>query len=696
MNARNVETHCPVGAGLPGRFRIVPGVFFWMAAATVAQPAPPESTGRVSFKVRPADSTVRVYDRKSVGSTEGPVRFGFFVRGVRPGSARDFVPPVLPQRSGAGAAAGPAAGLSGARRLRGAPEAMPLTVGDYLVEVSRPGYRIAFSTLAVAADEDVEVEVALKRESATLRLRTAPSGATVLVDGHERGRTAGTAAPGFVPDSSVGPIDREAFSAELWIDDLPAEPYRIEVRKEGFRAFSARLGGSGFGDDVLRPIVLEPELGTVALMGLPQDADVRVDGRLLSPDRQKWTPEALMPPGTRRITVSRGIHGYFETSVTVEDGGRVEVDVELRPALAVLGVFGSDEEGRGAVMAGVQAVRDDARYTVLDRVGEGAALLQEVGVDVSDLRSRAEASRVELDWKAVQERVQERLPAALYLVAVLDDDLVAEAVDLWWWPPAPGPARPAVRTMGIRNGRLEAGSPWRLVGAVDPAPSGRAPDLGAVLIESLAEGPLVAAAVEPGGPAHAAGLRQGVEIVAINGEEASLLGLSAALEKSGPGSVVELETPGDQGVTVLPVSPRWDWTPLDPFDPELLAPAAAAVRLRDLDGKSDVPRWLLELDLATLLLAGGDAPAAVARLETIEVADLDQAHAEVVQYALGLGLVALVEAGQETFRPRALAVLEELAFSDPARLQAMRARLRWKSSDTDGAVGWNEPPRGVP
>ena len=624
-----------------------------------------ELVGRVSFVVRPADSTIRVDGREFVNSAQPETVPDIFVPGILSGGFRIVYLRRLAERAG-----------SGVEGLHQAPEPAALLTGEYLAEVSRPGYRPALAGFTVTAGEDVEVAVTLKRESATLRLRTSPSDAIVLIDGYERGRTAGTAAPAFIPEGPADWMEREAFSRELLIDDLPAGRYRLEIRKEGFRGHSASLEARGLRDNELPPIILEPEQAVVVLKGLPEDADVLADGRLLKPDRQRWPPEALVPPGAHTITVTRGLHGYFETSVTIADGGRAEVDVELRPALAFLGIFGSDETGRGAVASGVQVLRDEAAYTVLDRVEQGAALLDELGVEIPVLRDRTESARLELDWKAIRKQVQERLPASLYLAAVLDDDLVAEAVDLWWWAAAPGPARPDVRTVRIESGRLEGAALWRLIAALDAGRTRRTPRLGAVLIESLAgEAPIVAT-VEPGSPAEAAGLRPGMEVISVGGREASSLQLSAALERSSPGGTIELEVLGDQGATTVTVSPELSWTPLDAFDSELLYSAAAARLLRELESAGDIPRWLPELDLATLLLESGDATAAIGRLETIDVAGLSRTYAEMVQYTLGLALASLAEAGREEFRPRARSVFEELASSGQDRLLAMRARLR--------------------
>ncbi len=625
-----------------------------VAAGGLAQ-APEETgsglagpVGRVSFLVAPVDATIRV----------GHLEF-------------ESLPPPLTDRPQ------PESSPAAPTLVDGPSAPATLPAGEWLAEISRPGYRTAFVGFTVNAGENAEVEVRLRRESAVLRLRTAPADAIVLVDGYERGRTTRAAASGFVSEGD-GAGRPARFSRELWIDDLPAGSWRVDVRKEGFRAFSTRLDAHGLSDVELPSVVLEPERGVVGLKGLPEDAEVLANGRELEPDRQTWPPEILLPPGSHRITVRRGIHGWFETSVSVEDGDRTEVDVELRPALAFLGVFGGDEAGRRAVASTVEVLREETAYMVLDRSAEGAALLDELDLDPAVLRSRAASARLELDWKTIQRRFRERLPAALYLVAVLNDDLVSEAADLWLWAPAPGPARPDVRSLPIGNGRLKAGPLWRLLAALEPEPAVRSRRVGAVVIESIAGDALTVAAVEPGSPAAAAGLRPGMEILSIGGREASAFELSAALAELVPGSAVELDVLTKDGAAAVSLSAAWSWRPVNPFDQELLLAAAASRRLRELETTTGpaVPRWLLELDLATLLLGTGEAAEAARRLEAIDVSSLEETHVELVQRALGLAFVSLAEAGQAAFRQRARGIFEELASSRPGRLAAMRARLR--------------------
>lgn len=636
-----------------------------------------ELVGRVSFLVTPLDAEIRVGDLAFENAAPPPEPPP--AEGEPSGDGDD---PTESETAAPGEGAQSGQGVQSEPEPFMPPEPTAMLVGAYLAQVSRPGHLPATAAFTVAGGRDLQVEVELERDSAVVRLRTAPTGAAVLVDGIERGLTEGQAEPWFQPEGAAANHPPEDFSRELWLDDLPAGRYRIDIEKDGFRSFRTSLQLPELVDYELPPIVLEREEAVVGLVGLTEGASVLGNGRVLRPDWSRSPPQIRLPPGAYDLSVTHGTLGYFETSVVAEDRRRVDIEIQLRPALVYLGVLGDDPAGVRAVELALDALRGVGAYTVLDRTAEGTGLLAELGVEADTLRARDTAQR-DLDWAAIQEQVQARLPAALYVAAVLNDDLVADAVDLWWWPAVPGPPAPDVRTLRIENRRLEQGALQRLAAALDPDLGRRTPRFGAVLIDSLTGGVPIVATVEPGGPAAAAGLAPGMEVVTIAGEPASsAIQLTNAVERLEAGDAIELVTRGEGGVTVRGVEPEWGWTLVDAFDPDLLPSAVAARLHQELERTGDIPRWLLELDLANLLLAGGDPAEAVRQLRTIEAPGRGGLGRDTVQYMLGLALTILAEDGRDEYRPRARAVFEALASAERGRLGAdagpeiaLRARL---------------------
>ncbi len=642
-----------------------------------------ELVGRVSFVVAPLDAEIRVGDLAFENAARPP---------EPPPIAEDATDDAAADESAEEEPAGETADSAAPEDAASEEEAEPepfvppeptaMVAGDYLAQVSRPGYLPTTAAFAIDGGRDLEVTVELERDSAVVRLRTAPTGAAVLVDGIERGRTGGQAEPWFRPEGAAADHPPEDFSRELWLDDLPAGRYRIDIEKDGFRSFRTSLQLPDLVDYELPPIVLEREEAVIGLVGLTEGASVLGNGRVLRPDWSRSPPQVRLPPGAYDLSVTHGTLGYFETSVVAEDRRRIDIDIRLRPALVYVGVLGDDPAGIRAVEFALDAFRGAGTYTVLDRGAEGTELLAQLGVDSNTLRDRTRARR-ELDWAAIQEQVQARLPAALYVAAVLNDDLVADAADLWWWPAVPGPPSPDVRTLRIENRRLEQDALQRLAAALDPELGRRTPRFGATLIDSQAGGVPIVATVESGGPAAAAGLAPGMEIVTIAGEPASsTIQLTNAVESAEPGDEIELATRGEGGATVHRVEPEWGWTLLDALDPDLLPSAVMARLHQELERTGDIPRWLLELDLANLLLAGGDQAEVVRQLRTVEAPGRSGLGRDTVQYMLGLALTILAEEGRDEYRPRARAVFEALASTERGRLRsdagpeiAPRARL---------------------
>ena len=623
--------------------------------------------GRISFVVLPLDANIVVDGRRFLNGAQ-PVQEQIYVRTADEAAANDRQTRVNGEVERTDDEAGDNAEAQVEPFLP--PEPTPLLAGDYFAEVSRPGYLATTAVFEIVGGEDLELRLELERDSAVLRLRTAPTGATVLVNGIERGLTSGQAEPWFEPEGPGAGHPPEDFSNELWIDDLPPGRYRIDVEKDGFRSYRTSVQLADLRDVDLPPIVLEREEAVIGLAGLAEGATVTANGRVLRPDWSRTPPRIRLPPGAYDISVTQGSLGYFETSVVAEDGRRLDIDVTLRPALVHLGLLGDDPAGARAFAPALETFQNAGIYSVLDRAAEGGALLADLGLNAETLRQRA-ADGAASDWADVREQIENRFPAALYLVAVLNDDLVADAVDLWWLAASPAPARADIRTLRIEDGRLDAEALARLAGALDPPLNSQRPHFGAVLIDSPAGNPPVVAGVEPGSPAADAGLRPGMELIAL-GEAAltSSLEVTLAIEALEPGDTLEVTTLDGEGTAVRVVEPAWGRAQLDVLDTNLLPSATIARLLQELERVGDLPRWLLELELARLLLAGGDPEAAIRRLRAIDAPGRNGLGRDTVEYTLGLALVTLAEDGREGYRRRARAIFESLTDSERGRLDA--------------------------
>lgn len=549
---------------------------------------------------------------------------------------------------------------------------LPLTPGEYLLHADRPGYRPATLTFTVVPGEVAQATASLERTSAVLKLWLQPPGARVLIDGQER--------HGVLSGSGSTSVLSSADSSAPWIEDLRPGSYELEVASAGFRSWRASLHVPDPRDVELPAVSLERRQAAIGFPGLPDDATVTADGLLLDVDRGATPPQAFLAPGGYDLAITHGTAGHFETSVLAEDRRRVDVEAKLRPAIAFLGVLGGDAAQAEAVRAALGPFREVGAWLFRDLADVSVGLLRDAGLSGS----------VVPDWAAFRERLEAAAPAALYLAVQLSDAPEAEAARFWWWSAAPGPSRPDVRSVPIREGRLDPGSLAELASALTPAPDRQAPTIGATVIESLASGGLVVSGVEPGSPAELAGLVAGMGLAAVRhaaGPEFETW--EAAVAALRPGEVLEVSVLAESGaVEPLRVEPVWGWSMLDPFDPELLPAAAAAHLVRQLkQPDADVPAWLLELELGAILLARGDLEEAVSRLRATQAPRRGGLSQETVDYLIALALTELGERGRPEYADQAVAVFRDLEYAERSRLAsdggpsiAGRSRLHAKTS----------------
>ena len=641
-----------------------------------------ESLGLATFLVSPDDAAIRIGSLAAFAARLPANLAG----GPAPDERAKLVAAALTERTPF--SSGPigstlAAALYPALELvdRSVPE--PLVPSEYVLHAARPGYWPATVRFTVEPGKVVEATARLTRASSVLRLRVSPPDARILIDGRERVGAIARDRPVLDP-----PEETATDSSEVWIDGLNSGSFELEVAATGLRSYRASLQLPDLRDYELPPIALERQQAAVGFEGLPEDAVVTANGFPLDVDRQETPPEALVAPGAYDLTITHGTAGYFETSVLAEDRRRVDVEIELRPALAFLGVLGGDPAHVEGVHAALDSFREEGTYVFLDRASEASDLLRETGVGGATPSLPPDAGG-NVDWAAFRERLQALAPAALYVAAVLNDEQGVAPVQLWWWSAAPGPTRPDVRPVGMQGGRLDPDALARLVQALRPERRRRAPSTGATVVESLASGGSVVSAVEPGSPAALAGLESGMEIAAARtaaGVEFETW--EAAIRALGPDDVLEVSVGTESGVPALHrVEPVWGWSMLDPFHPDLLPTAAAADLAHQLKDPGDIPSWLLELELAAILLARGDIEEAVGRLRTIKAPRRGGLSQDTVRYLIALALTELAEQGRPEYAAQAVAAFRDLGYAERSRLEsdsgpsvATRARLHAKTS----------------
>ena len=177
-----------------------------------------------------------------------------------------------------------------------------ITPGMHQLELSAERYLAAARELEVAgANERQALAVTLTPDWAIVSLNTAPSGATVLVDGAEAG---------------VTPAAVEIMSGE----------HDIEVRLAGYNAWTSKVLVEADKPQQLPDVALTQADGRVEVASNPSEATVSVDGEF-----RGRTPLAirLSPGRTHRVAFSKP--GYEsatrELSVAADSGRKLQIDL---------------------------------------------------------------------------------------------------------------------------------------------------------------------------------------------------------------------------------------------------------------------------------------------------------------------------------------------------------------------------------
>jgi len=536
--------------------------------------------------------------------------------------------------------------------------------GTHPVVVERAGYQPVQEEREVGAGESVLIDHALVRLSAVVNVLTRPPGARVTVDGTAQGVTDGTAPPGFSPTGDAALYPTSDFSDALVIQGLQPGRHNIDVALDGYRPRRLELDIPDLGD-YWAPIALEETGGTVVLEGLPLRAEVTVDGAGVTPQRPGGGGEGAarleLPPGTHTLEVSQGTAGVFNAVVDVVDQGTEVLQVRLLPGLAYLGVLGDDERGARDLsdrLLGTLGAIDS--WTVLDRTWAAAAF-DEVGLTTGMLRPAAEQAASAPDWRTIQARFDREAPGSVYLLAVLNDDLLATYADLWIWPAAPGPAQPDRVRVRLDNGADVA----TLAGAFQTSTFLSGTWVGAQLVD--VGDAVIVTSVSAGGPAEAGGLMVGDRVVSIAGS--NLTDASAArrqIAATEPGTAVAIQVQRGAATEVAEVTLGESPQIISPSDPQLVySVISASLAAEAGDAAAAEPQWVVRLNQAAVLIHAGAWEEVVRVLRGIENAPAGAGVGQAtVDYWLGIALTAL----GPTYRDAAVQAFERAAADPQARL----------------------------
>jgi len=255
-----------------------------------------------------------------------------------------------------------------------------VAAGSHKVRLVKPLYRVREVLVTVSEDAVADVSESLLPDFAPLEIQTTPPGATVLINGQDKGRTpfrverqqAGeytlrirldlyhdidqplTMEPGkavqlnldLQPAFGSLTVDSRPTGANVWVDEIswgrtpvtrdrvPSGRHTVRVQQELYNEYDSWVDVQDGGrHQVLAE--LGADFGTARITGTPSGARVLVDGEV----HGAIPVDLRLKPGEHRLTVSHENHDTFETKLFIGVGDDKEHRVDLVRQVGSLRIF---------------------------------------------------------------------------------------------------------------------------------------------------------------------------------------------------------------------------------------------------------------------------------------------------------------------------------------------------------------------
>jgi PEGA domain/PDZ domain len=391
----------------------------------------------------------------------------------------------------------------------------PLEVlaGEYVVEVSREGYRSETRAVSIAPRATETVQVDLVRTAASAFFVTDPPGVEIWVDGELKATTAGTLAPDLADAIRAKGIDPSRASARVEIANLGLGSHVVELRKKCYETVRTTVDLPDAQDYDMAPVRLEESTASLTLRSDPPGGRIFLDGESMG-----VTPKDMegVCSGKHRLEVKH-VAGKFLKDIVLGRNEALTLDCPIRPSLAFLGVVAEGSGGERFVpdvdellVKNLGAITTlnfvPAPRETVDRILQSERVTRRGLVDPSTTGTDPDAVR------RATEKLASTLEVQGVMVAVLPDERLQRTVVLNLLAAGNTTADPWDVTYA------EPASYLRFISAVDQKTSLTRPWSGLILVDtSLFDGVPVLRIV-PGSPAEHAGIQPGEILVAAEGK----------------------------------------------------------------------------------------------------------------------------------------------------------------------------------
>ena len=499
--------------------------------------------------------------------------------------------------------------------------AISLVQGQHDFAIRQPGFAEEAQQFSIDAGESLMLSQTMQRVSGTLSVVTVPDGTRVLVDDVLRGVTV----PGLGGDEG---------SAPLRVDDLAPGQHRLRLERDCFVSREPPFSVATPPDDrITGSLELMPAVATVLVETTAGDAMIYVDGepRGLAPAE---VPDLCEGPHVIEV---RAPSGRFVDRRSWVAGAAVTLDVELRPALAIVEVAGSNDPAADAALATrVEAAIGATRGLLIfaPTPGELESAVQDPRLGMALSGAEATVLRRRDLGRAWTELLNTQ--GVAWLAPVPDE---TDVYDLFLLARDSGQPDVLRLAMGDIGSRVAA---ERRLGAATP-PIVQTTIHTSVVDVSGVEGAAVIR-VDSGGVGEAAGLRPGDVIVGSAGMTVSAVSdFARAMADADPGGDLSMDVRAEDGTvraTAVRIALVTDTIPPDDSN---LVYNRILLELRARAERADDPLLrsasLLSLAIVHMRLESWDL--AIRALEMVSLSDGPGVAGATVAYLTGLCLKEL-------------------------------------------------------
>jgi hypothetical protein len=382
---------------------------------------------------------------------------------------------------------------------------LEILAGEYIVEVSREGYRTETRNVSVAPRATETLQVDLVRTAASAFFVTDPPGVEIWLDGELKATTAGTLAPDLADAIRAKGLDPNRASARTEIGNLGLGSHVVELRKKCYEPVRTPLELADPQDYDVAPVRLEESTASLTLRSDPPGGRIFLDGEAMG-----VTPRDLdgVCSGKHRLEVKHTSGKFLKDIVLARDEALT---------LAFLGVVAGSSGGERFIpdveerlVQNLSAITSlnfvPAPRETVDRILESERMTRRglvdpatPGADVDAVRRVTEKLATALDVQGVLVAVlpEERLQRTVVLNLLAGGNTIADPWDVTYAEPA---------------------SYLRFISAVDQKTTLTRPWSGLILVDtSLFDGVPVLRVV-PGSPAAQAGVQPGEILLSADGK----------------------------------------------------------------------------------------------------------------------------------------------------------------------------------